>query len=331
MDTNGLIARAASLSGFVRMSQLPFLFRRAIGFPALDREAFARATDRVSVDHLATIAHTVRGEDYRPALFVHGVLPRSGTNFLADALALHPHTAQNPGELWEFPLLYVSNGADALQREFQFMFRPNERVMKRHQMLAYLASGWMCDLQSSVGDRAMLFKSPHVQHLALFSAIFPRDRLLILLRDGRDVLQSSIATFGRRLMDKSFSAMASEWAAATQLALAFEPGGALASENALVVRYEDLVRDGRATMERVLAHSGLDPALYDWQRFENLPLRGSSTSRADTSEKWKQEPRARDFNPLGRWREWPDARKKHFKKMAGETLIAAGYARDLDW
>jgi protein-tyrosine sulfotransferase len=331
MAVKGWFGRLVDLSHFVRITQLPFLVRRAAGFSAVQHEAFQIVNDPAIQSALPRIAHQIRGENHRPAIFVHGVLPRSGTNYLADAVALHPHIVQNPGELWEFPLLYMASGADALQQEFQFMFPPNRQVMHRYEMLAYLAGGWMRVLQDGAGDRRMLFKSPHMQNLALFSALFPHDKLLILVRDGRDVLQSSLATFGYRLFGKSFSAMASEWSAATALALEFQPGGRLASDNIQVVRYEDLVRDGRSVMEQVLRHCGLASEAFDWSQFDALPVRGSSTNNAAMAEKWRQVPRDHAFNPLGRWRAWPHARKAAFKKRAGETLIAAGYAQDLDW
>lgn len=328
MDVKRTQARASELFQFVRMSQFPFLVRRMLGMATVDRRCFL--TD-ARPDILSSIALAIRGADYHPALFVHGVLPRSGTNFLADAIAIHPHTVQNPGALWEFPLLYVASGADALQREFTFMFPPNGKVMKQYEMLAYLASGWMKVLQAQSKQHHMLFKSPHMQYVALFPALFPRDRMLILLRDGRDVLHSSLATFGHRWSGKSFAAMAAEWAAAVELALSFSTGGALACDQARVVRYEDLVHQGRPAMEQVLAHCGLDGSLYDWASFENLPLRGSSTNKAVLEQKWQQEKRPETFNPVGRWHDWPQARKECFKKHAGQMLIAAGYADDLAW
>lgn len=325
------IERIAALVRFVRIGQLPFLARRSLGLRALDRKAFQTLTDPSLRLRLAALVGAIRGEAYRPAIFVHGVLPRSGTNFLADAMALHPHVLQNPGGLWEFPLLYTAAGAEALQHEFQFMFPPNRDQMIDHEMLAYLAAGWMVRLQGESGERTMLFKSPHAQYLALFPAIFPRDRLLIILRDGRDVLQSSLATFGARSFGKSFAAMAHEWAEATRLALALGSPSDGAGGGAMIVRYEDLVGDGRAAMARVLAHVQLDPPLYDWSGFDNLPLRGSSTNKAVADEKWRPQPRARDFNPLGRWRGWPERRKQQFKAIAGDVLIAAGYATDNAW
>lgn len=325
------LRRIRDVSHFVRMSQLTLLLRRALGFPALERGAFSTNVDWVNARALSEIAYAIRGREHRPAVFVHGVLPRSGTNFLADAIALHPDTVQNPGALWEFPLLYVAGGAEALQQEFEFMFPPNAKVLRRQEILAFLASGWMQSLQAQSEPRTMVFKSPHMQHLALVPGIFPRDRFLILMRDGRDVLQSSLATFGQRWLGKSFAAMAAEWSAAARLALAFAPGGPCACEQALVVRYEDLVKDGRPAMARVLAHCGLDSASYDWSAFDRLPLRGSSTNGAALAEKWQQQPRPNSFNPLGRWHAWPQARKARFKKWAGETLIAAGYAQDFDW
>lgn len=327
---NSPLSDVIEISHFARLKQLPYLFRRAIGLAAIARSDFLTASDPAEKARLNAIADAVRGAAHRPAVFVHGVLPRSGTNFVADALALHPDLLQNPGRLWEFPLLCTAEGAEALQREFLFMFPANAEVMGRRDMLAYLASGWMKALQESSGEKRMLLKSPHMHAIGLFPEIFPRDVLILVLRDGRDVIRSSEGTFGGRgPMKKRFRTLAHEWREACEAILTFGPGGENACPQATLVRYEDLVRDPEGTMRGLLLHAGLDPELYDFDALKRLPVRGSSTRAAEAG--WTPVEKTGDFDPLGRWKDWPVAKKARFKDIAGETLKRAGYERDDAW
>ena len=312
---------------FARLTQVPRLLRRAIGLAAVERSDFLPACDPAERARLRAIADAVRGPDRRPAVFVHGVLPRSGTNFVADALALHPDLLQNPGRLWEFPLLCTAEAAEALQREFLFMFPPNAEAMGRRDMFACMASGWMKVLQDGAGDRRMLFKSPHVRAIGLFPAIFPGDVLILVLRDGRDVIRSSEGTFaGGGAWRKRFRTLAHEWREGCEAIMSFAPGGENACPEATVVRYEDLVREPEGTMRRLLAHAGLDPARYDFDALKRLPVRGSSTKAAEAG--WTPVERTDDFDPLGRWKDWPDKKKARFEAIAGDAARRAGYGRD---
>ena len=321
------------LASYARLSQLYRYGRRAVGLPATRRSDFIVELPPGEPARLHAIATAIRGPDAPPAIFVHGVLPRSGTNFLADALALHPHVHANPARLWEFPLLYVAPGAEALEREFLSMFPRNAEVMGRFDLLAYLASGWLAALQKEAGQRRPLLKSPHVQHLALFRHIFPSDILLLCLRDGRDVIQSSLQTFGRwHLRSKGFSELAREWRYATEAILSFEPGGEQAYANAKVVRYEALVEHTEAVVHDALRHARLDPAVYDFDALGRLPVRGSSSLASRGDQRWAPHDKPKDFQPVGRWRTiWSSRAKRRFKAIAGAMLIQAGYAKDDRW
>jgi protein-tyrosine sulfotransferase len=320
-------------ASYARLSQLYRYGRRAVGLPGARQSDFVVELSPGEPARLHAIAAAVRGADAPPAIFVHGVLPRSGTNFLADTLALHPHVHANPGRLWEFPLLYVAPGAEALQWEFLSMFTPNAEVMGRFDLLAYLAAGWLAALQKEAAQRRLLLKSPHVQHLPLFRHIFPDDILILCLRDGRDVIQSSIQTFGRwHPRNKGFAEIAREWRYATETILSFEPGCGQAYSNAKVVRYEELVGNTEAVVRDTLLHARLDPQVYDFDALHQLPVRGSSALASPANQRWAPHDKPGDFQPVGRWRKaWSSRDKRRFKAIAGRTLIQAGYAKDDRW
>ena len=330
----GTSARLRELLAFLRLGQLPRYARRLLGLRVSRPEDFLVPLTPRQAARLAEIAEVVRGAARRPAIFIHGVLPRTGTNFLADALALHPDVHLNPGHLWEFPLLYVTPGASALENELVSMFRLNREVIERYEPLGYLASAWMADLQRRSGERRMVLKSPHVQAINLFRHVFPDDVLLLCLRDGRDVIQSSLRTFGTgRLRSKSFGQLAWEWRHGTEAILTFEAGGPHAHPRTGIVRYERLVEHPEETMRVVLLHAGLDPARYDFAALARLPVRGSSEMADDEGRRWlRPQDRPAAFRPVGRWQgDWSAGRRRRFKAIAGEALVRAGYATDLDW
>lgn len=328
-----LAHRLEAILGYLRLRQLPRYTRRALGLPAARPEDFSPGMDAAEQQRLQAIARAVRGVGAPPAIFVHGVLPRSGTNFLSDALELHPDVHAHPGRLWEFPLLYVAPGAAALQEEFLVMFEKNREVMGRFDLLGHLASGWLAAMQQEAGARRILLKCPHVQNISLFRHVFPDDILLLCLRDGRDVAESSLKTFrGKgRLLSKGFAEMAREWRFGTEAVLSFEPGGANHYPNALVVRYERLVEAPDAVMGEILRHARLDPERYDFEALARLPVRGSSSLQKSDEERWAQHEKPADFRPIGRWQAWSAGQKRRFKAVAGPALVRAGYAADDRW
>jgi protein-tyrosine sulfotransferase len=311
---------------YARWNQCAHLGRRLLGMPVWRAADFSASLSAPDVARLANLARTIRGADYPPAILLHGVLPRSGTNYLANAIALHPDVAAFPRQIWEFPLLHVAPGAEALQSEFAAMFPANEALLGKHEFLAYLASGWLAALQAEVGARRILMKSPHVQHIGLFPAIFPRDKLVLCLRDGRDVVASTMKTFGRHLLRKSFRQIVTEWKLATDAALEFTEGSPKHHPNAVVVRYEDGVRAPQQLMQDLLVRLELDTASFPFDRLDHLPVIGSSTSDAEGASRWQPVTRDASFNPIGRWRDWPRRRMKEFMDIAGDTLVRAGYA-----
>jgi protein-tyrosine sulfotransferase len=318
--------RLTMIARDARIGQVPAYVRRAAGLPFLKQADFLPTIAAEERERLASFS---RGFDTRPpAIFIHGVLPRSGTNFISDALSLHARVAQNPGDLWEFPLLSTAASAAALERDF-LARAPGGRELKGGlEFLALLAGAWMDRLQRQVGERTMVFKSPHMQNIGLFRAIFPRDYLIVCIRDGRDIAESSARTFGKGLGRKTLLQIADEWGYATESALTFEKNGANADGRSIVVRFEELVRDAPGVMRRLLAHCGLDSDDFDFEGLGKLRVRGSSAFKGAPEERWQPVEKDAAFDPVGRWRTWSPAKKALFHWRAGKTLERAGYSLD---
>ena len=317
-----------SHSTWLRLSEVYPKARRIAGLRYLSKSDFLPEIPSREAERLRGLALRARGEGPAPILIL-GVMPRSGTNFLRDLLALHPDVCAEPGRLYEFPLLHSAHGAKAHVDEFLAYFPRNAEVVGRFDGLAMLAGTWLRELQLEARERNLLLKSPHVQNLTLAPLIFPGAKILLCLRDGRDVVDSTIRTFSKRsLTRKTFSQLAWEWNLAANAIVQFGENGSLEHPDMQIVLYEDLVRDPKAALGAVFDHIGLDPARYDAAAGSELPVRGSSRSEANDDSRWLPEERREDFNPIGRWMTWSAGRKARFDAIAGVTLEKAGYDRE---
>lgn len=316
--------KAIGILNWLRLSDLARTLRRVLGFSYLTDSDFLPDIDPEEARRLIALARRARGEGPAPIL-VLGVMPRSGTNYVRDLLALHPDVLADPGRLYEFPLLHVARGASAFMSEFISSFPRNSEVLGRWDALALLAGAWLREHQSEAGSAHILLKSPHVQNLALAPLVFPDARIILCLRDGRDVVDSSLATFkGNWLLRKTFRQLAEEWRLSTDAILTLAGGD---DTNVLVVRYEDLISDQTGSLARIFEFTGLDPSAYDIAKADALPVRGSSRSAMPDQQRWHAEEKTAAFQPVERWRSWPAARVARFDTIAGATLRAAGYER----
>jgi len=267
-------------------------------------------------------------------LFLLGVHRRCGSNFVADALRLWPEF-QMPEPIAEDYLLeysprlleYVEKTAE---EQYRKRFQEPERYEEcKARLLGAMGESLLKFLANYVEPgRRLLTKTPDPWNLHNFFLLFPEATLVLLVRDGRDIVESS----HRSWPDEPYAMWMNAWAKGAREMLDFirGPGVAWAGRWKLV-RYEDLVSD-RAAMEDLLRFAGVEPAAYAWDAFDALPLRGSSTERGGRHDlHWDPVKRPKDFKPVGRWQSWNWWRKRQFKRLAGRELIELGYVENNDW
>ena len=208
-------------------------------------------------------------------IFVLGMLRRSGTNYLSDLLVQHPdcvsaapihedHLVQRAGHLRR----YVDAVAGSWTASWGVP--PGDRA----RLLRSLGDGIVGFLQEGAGGRRVVTKTPRLENLDLYFDLFPQAPLLILVRDGRNVVASNARSF-----DLNEEAVRQEWAAAGRAVMAFDARNRNRGLPYRVVRYEDLVEDLEATMTGILQTCGLDASRYDFTAAAALPVRGSSAVR----------------------------------------------------
>ena len=261
-------------------------------------------------------------------IFIQGITERSGTNFLFHLLCLHPD-CDHGGPIWENYLLSRADDLVSYVESFYQEWNPEWNVEGEigppDALLSHIGDGLIAFLnrQRRLDSLARLVtKSPSVQNLGCFFRLFPRAPLLIVVRDGRAVVESGMRSFGW-----SFEASARSWADAARIIIGMCQRASPPDNRFLMVRYEDLFSAPEPQLRRIFDYTGVDPERYNYAAAGHLPLYGSS-ERAEPGGKglhWDPVERGAGFDPLARFRHWDQARHDRFNWIAGDCLTYFGY------
>jgi hypothetical protein len=265
------------------------------------------------------------GPAVRP-IFVLGLLGRSGTNYLADLLRLHPDVTL-PRPIWEDHLLRFSDDVLRYVGRLDTFFRESHPEWEAHvgledELLRNIGDGLVRVLADHAGTSRPLTKTPSVHNLEHFFRFFPEAHLVVIVRDGPPTVESLVRSF-----DWSYERAMHAWADAAATIVRFDETNRGRGLPYRIVRYEDIVRDPVATLGDLLAFLDLDADRFDMDAAVALPVRGSSTLRTTEGEglHWKPVPRDEAFNPLERAETWDAARSARLAWLAGAQLAALGY------
>jgi hypothetical protein len=258
-------------------------------------------------------------------ILVVGISRRSGTNFLASLLQLHEDCAPPSPPLREDHLL---RDADVL---LDYTHRVSRRWPERWgdpdearvRLAHHLGHGLAAFLADGVRAPRVVAKTPSPLHLSLYPQLLPEARVVVLLRDGRSVVESLVRGFRW-----SFPKAVDEWRAGADAILDFQRNVLPPQPHlrARIVKYEDLVARPDAALRELLEFCALDPERYDFAAATNAPVIGSSFVRAEGRKlTWQPVERAAGFDPSSRFATWHRSQHERFEHLAGEQQRALGY------
>jgi hypothetical protein len=174
--------------------------------------------------------------------------------------------------------------------------------------------------------RYLLEKSPrNVHNIAKIREVFPKSRLIVIYRDGRDVVTSDkffLRDYGGQPFD--FAEGIQAWRRDMEAHLSHAERGPVFD-----CAYERLLEDGAPIVRQLFEFLDLpqDPALID-------DLLERSSFRFYAGREAGQEDRKRFYRKgiAGDWKNhFSDGDKQVFKDLAGDMLIRLGYEKDFDW
>jgi len=263
-----------------------------------------------------------------PALIVHGIMPRAGTVYVEQLMRLHPDLHALPRDLWELPVLQLSNNVLGLQRRFLRIYEQNTDKMLSTDFLEIVGAGMLAYLREETPlEKRILFKVPSVQYLQYFWTMYPNQQLMLLIRDGRDLVDSTVRTWPQI----SFPMACLRWKRAANMVHRFHNRHADLQTGYWLARFEDAVRDPEGFIREACRRFDLDVACYPFERIKEIRIRGSSRLPQQGKVTWDPKEKPAGFAPIGYWHAWPPHRKWLFKRIAGDMLIKLGYCQDLTW
>jgi hypothetical protein len=166
------------------------------------------------------------------------------------------------------------------------------------------------------GKSRWLEKTPnHIAHMPTLRGIFPDAKVIRIVRDPRDTIQSLLRVpWG----PKSLSAAVSMYLDNDV------PGERFCSSDSLTltIRYEDLVTDPRATLERIGSFVG--------EKFDPTNDRSASASEVNrTAEPWKEKVSQKiDPSRAGSWeRDMVEPDQRFIEALLGEIIDRHRYPR----
>jgi hypothetical protein len=250
-------------------------------------------------------------------------MPRCGTNFLSNLLLLHPDCVPRDTVWEDFTVAH----ADLLKRYSDRVAQhwdPQWGVTGRtnDEFNRSLGSGISSFLTLHSGGHRVVAKTPRVDNLDLFFHFFPDAPLLILVRDGRAVLESGIRSFGwnREANLHSLSSAAGK-------IVDFRENHDDGAHPYRIVRYEELWQQPEQEMREILSFLDLAADDYDFEQALQLPIRGSSdlVHQDEESMHWDPVDKTSDFDPLSRFEHWSPAMHYRYNRVAGKHMEALGY------
>ena len=282
-------------------------------------------------------------EKLRPC-FILAIMERCGTNYIYKLLGKHPDCI-GPGTISEDYVLYhsqtlkdyaeslVSSWNPAWGVEEKLGLHPQKAILScfgdalfqflklqisREPMNRYKEEH---EFTQERRPKVFLSKTPKVGGLENFFDLFPEANLLIIIRDGRAVIESGVRSFGW-----DYENATRAWKAGAEAVRALEENKCHSGKKLHIVKYEDLLVDEEKELRKIFAFLDIDPDLFDFKAAKSMGIFGSSETKMQTGTlHWDEVKKGDDFNPLNRFDNWNKKRHERFNWIAGITMSHFGY------
>ncbi|HKX31069.1 MAG TPA: sulfotransferase [Blastocatellia bacterium] len=279
-------------------------------------------------------------------IFIRGLMARSGSHFLGNLLCLHPDCAKSA--LAEDALTthahvladyaqklldhwaHATNGDSPAEADelfeclggglIEFLHRTRRRSMQVR------AERFNQPPETGAEAKRLVTKYPWVTNLELFFRLFPQARLLVLVRNGPDTVESFVRSFAPTREFPEYEKAMQYWVKGARTILRVRDE-ARYQRQWMIIKYEDLHRQTELEMRRILTFLELETGRYAFDSLSNVPVVGSSDfKRGSGSVHWLPVCRTADFDPLSRAGNWTPELYSRFCEIAGAESAQLGYA-----
>ncbi len=274
--------------------------------------------------------------------YVAGIYQRIGTNFIGRILINHKEMCR-PGGHWELPILDVSDEYLSLFNHFSSKRTNNRLNYKIEDFCRVFGEGVMQlmyeRVKINIDAKYIVQKNPGTVGLANFKLFFPEAKLLILIRDGKDVMNSylSASNFaGKKFNPRRYYTAYIFCKRFRDSALRILDFLKTKPENTLLVKYEDLTNDLNPQLFRIAEFLEIEP-YQEWidgcmkisvkgSTFYNKASEEDKFEEKGNSTNWIDNKKTENFKPVGRYKKFLNKLDLYiFNSVVGKWNKELGY------
>lgn len=264
--------------------------------------------------------------------FLLGIMPRSGTNYLENVITLHDHCVHCKPICEDFLVSesdLLVKYAKRVNRHWNPDWDKDQKYVTTDNLLKSIGNGLLqflvspkVDSESLSGDKVLVSKTPSVKNIKNFLRLFPDTRLIILIRDGRAVVESGCKSF-----NWDFEKACYDWNSSAKNITNFLSEHQDINQKIKLVRYEELLSNTEETVSDIFHFLEVDNTSVSLDDVNNLHVSGSSEQRESSKAvNWKPVKKSDGFDPLKRYSHWSKYKTRRFEWLAGKSLVSLGYA-----
>ena len=143
--------------------------------------------DKTALDAVYSIKKNL---GMKEGIMIHGIMPRCGSGYCGQLFRLHPEIANYPNKMWEVPFLQNASYMARFTEMFLESYKKNKDRMKQKDLYPFYGLSFLLYMYSHCEKgKTMLLKVPSIRHLKYFFDFFPHEKLIVVLRDGRDMVE----------------------------------------------------------------------------------------------------------------------------------------------
>jgi len=238
-------------------------------------------------------------------IFLLGISQRSGTNFLMKLLEKHPNIikSSHPGE--DF-IIHNSNHllkhVSETQNCWNTIWKGMDKDKYGKKYLDYISNALIDYLSPNTDIKEHQYcitKTPSVENIDNFFKLFPQSKLIILVRNGKDIIESGVKGFGW-----NYTNAMKMIRRRGELIIDFIKENDKNNKNFIVVKYEDLVEDTEKSIKKIFNQFKIDDSLFNYD-LNDIPVYGSSFNKDEKDHvSWEPQKKNKEFTSLKRTKNW---------------------------
>jgi hypothetical protein len=259
-------------------------------------------------------------------IFLLGVLPRSGTNYIFRSILSHPEILQTsqPGEDY---LLMSSDTMISFVDQVSAKWSPNwdglDKNLQYNKLQNHLTESLIKYLQPALNykpSKYIMTKTPQTFGLKNWDTLFPTSKLILVIRDGKDVIESGVRSF-----KWNYVGSMKKYAESLDRISTFISNQS--PNDFCLLKYEEFKKDPKAQLERVYKYLDLDPQLVDFDKIGDMPIYGSSKNIDEKSGEFKWVV-SNENKSKSKKLPWHPLMVKRYQRICSKAITEFGYSKE---